>query len=189
MVEVQVAHALTLGEANARRVRAQRRIGLAAVTNINEPTFDEPRETDGFLALRARLSRQAGSQRLGLSLWEVQPGQAAYPYHYHYGEEELIVVLAGHPSLRTPNGWRELAEGEVVAFLRGEHGAHQLVNRGTDVVRFLAFSPCGDPDVVVYPDSGKLGAFERLPDGAGLRELFRAADAVDYYEGETPPTS
>ena len=155
--------------------------------NINDPLFDEPRETEGFLALRARISRQAGAERLGLSLWEVQPGQAAYPYHFHYAEEELLVILEGRPSLRSPEGWRELEPGEVVSFPRGESGAHQLVNRGEEVVRFLSFSPSGEPDVVAYPDSGKLGAFERLPDGSGLKAMFRAVDAVDYYEGEQPP--
>jgi hypothetical protein len=137
------------------------------VPNINDPEFDEPRETDGFLALRARLGRQAGAERLGLSMWKLEPGQAAYPYHYHHTEEELVLVLTGTPSLRTPTGWRELDEGETV--------------------RFLAFSSSGEPDVVVYPDSDKLGVYERLPDGGGLRAMFRVGDAVDYYEGETPP--
>lgn len=155
--------------------------------SIREPEFDEPREQPGFRARRARLSRQAGSVRLGLSLWEVAPGEAAYPYHWHLGEEELVVVLEGRPSLRTPDGWRELAEGEVVAFLRGEQGAHQIANFGDDTVRFLAFSPNGEPDVVHYPDSGKVAAYERRADGRGLRALFRAADAVGYYDGERPP--
>ncbi|HEX4564513.1 MAG TPA: cupin domain-containing protein [Solirubrobacteraceae bacterium] len=155
--------------------------------NINEPEFDEPREHDGFRALRARLGRQAGSERLGLSLWEIAPGEAAYPYHFHFTEEELVIVLEGTPSLRTPDGWRELAQGEVIAFLRGEAGGHQLVNRSAARVRFLALSSSGEPDVVSYPDSGKLGAFERLPAGGGLRAMFRIEDAVDYYDGERPP--
>jgi uncharacterized cupin superfamily protein len=155
--------------------------------NINDPDFDEPREHPGFECSRARVSRQAGSKRLGLSLWKVSPGQAAYPYHHHLGEEELVVVLEGRPSLRTPEGWRELEEGEVVAFPRGEQGAHQLVNRTEREVRFLAFSPSGDPDIVIYPDSGKVGAFERLPDGGGLRTMFRMADTVEYHEGERAP--
>lgn len=137
--------------------------------------------------MRARLSRQAGSDRLGLSLWELPPGEAAYPYHYHLAEEELVLVLDGQPSLRTPDGWRELQEGEVVPFLRGEQGAHQLVNRTEDTVRFLAFSTNGEPDIVIRPDSGTLGAYGRQSDGGGLRAVFRAADAVDYHEGEQPP--
>jgi uncharacterized cupin superfamily protein len=154
------------------------------VPNIGDPQFDEPREHEGFLALRARLGRQAGAERLGLSLWEVEPGQAAYPYHFHYTEEELIVVLSGTPSLRTPEGWRELAEGEVLALPRGEAGAHQLVNRSERTIRFLSISTSGEPDIVAYPDSGKLGTYERLPEGGGLRAMFRADDAVDYHDGE-----
>ena len=117
------------------------------------------------------------------------PGEAAYPYHHHLGEEELIVVLKGRPNVRTPDGWRDFEEGEVVAFLRGERGGHQLVNRTQQTVRFLAFSTSSDPDIVIYPDSGKLGAFERLPEGGGLRTMFLMADAVDYFEGEQPPSS
>ena len=155
--------------------------------NLNRPEFDERREHPGFRVLRARLGRQAGCERLGLSLWEVPPGEAAYPYHYHLTEEELLVVLDGRPSLRTPDGWRELEQGEVVSFPRGERGVHQLVNRTEEPLRFLAFSTSGEPDVVLQPDSEKLGAFERLPQGGGLRVWFRTADAVDYFDGEAPP--
>jgi uncharacterized cupin superfamily protein len=155
--------------------------------NIHEPNFDEPREHPGFRCLRARLGRQAGCERLGLSLFEVPPGEAAYPYHYHLTEEEVVIVLSGRPSLRTPEGWRELQEGEVVGFPRGDRGVHQIVNRGEGTVRFLAFSTSGEPDVVVQPDSGKVGAFERKPDGSGMRLWFREGDAVDYWEGERRP--
>jgi uncharacterized cupin superfamily protein len=155
--------------------------------NINAPVFDEPREHPGFRCLRARLSRQAGSERLGLSLWELPPGESAYPYHQHLAEEELVVVLRGRPRLRTPDEWRELKEGEVVAFLRGARGAHQLVNRTNETVRFLAISTSGEPDIVIRPDSGTVGVYERLPHGDGLRAVFRMADTVDYFEGEAPP--
>jgi uncharacterized cupin superfamily protein len=134
------------------------------VPNLFDPEFDELRGQEGFQARRARIGRQAGADRLGLSIWEVPPGQAAYPYHLHLGEEEVLIVLSGRPSLRTPDGWRELDEGEVVGFPVGEEGAHH---------------------VVLYPDSGKLGAAERRP--GGLHQFFRQTDAVDYYEGERPP--
>lgn len=155
--------------------------------SIRDPDFDEPRDTPGFRASRARLGYQLGAERLGISLWELPSGQAAYPYHYHLVEEEFVVVLAGTPSLRSPEGWRDLSEGEVVSFPRGETGAHQLVNRSSTPVRFLAVSTNGEPDIVLYPDSGKLGAVERLPRGGGLRAFFRLADVVDYYEGEAAP--
>jgi uncharacterized cupin superfamily protein len=156
--------------------------------NINDPDFDELREHPGFRARRARLGHALGTERLGFAVWEVEPGEAAYPYHLHLSDEELVIVLAGRPSLRTPEGWRELEEGEILAFPRGEAGAHQIVNRTDAPVRFLAVSTKGEPDIVLYPDSGKLGACERRPRGDGMREFFLRADAVDYYEGEEPPS-
>ena len=157
------------------------------MANLHDPDFDELREQPGFRARRARVGRQLRSERIGASVWELPPGEAAYPYHYHHVEEEMIFVLRGAVSLRTPDGWRELSEGEIVSFPRGEGGAHQLVNRGAEPARLLAVSTNGTPDIVIYPDSGKLGANERLPEGGGLQEVYRRAEAVDYWDGETPP--
>jgi uncharacterized cupin superfamily protein len=151
--------------------------------SVARPHFDEMREHPGYSCRRARLGRQAASEKTGLSLWELPAGESAYPYHWHLAEEELIVVLSGRPSLRTPDGWRELDAGEVVAFPVGERGAHQISNRSGETVRFLSFSN-QQPDIVVYPESGKIGAFERRPEGGGLYKIFRDADAVDYWAGE-----
>ena len=99
------------------------------------------------------------------------------------------IVLAGRPSLRTPEGWRELAEGELVAFPRGERGAHQVVNRSDADVRMLVISEMNAPELSVYPDSGKVAAFAVAPGSAdeGLRALFRLTDEADYWEGESQP--
>ena len=157
--------------------------------SIDSHEHDEtPGKADraGFGSRRSYVGRKAGARRLGASLWEVPAGEAAYPYHFHLGEEELLVVLSGPGQLRTPAGWRTLAQGEVVSFLPGEDGAHQVV-AGEAPLRFLAISTNGAPDLVVYPDSGKLGAFERRPDGGGVWELYRRGDRVDYWDGEEPP--
>jgi uncharacterized cupin superfamily protein len=144
---------------------------------------------EGFGARRKSLGRVVGARRLGLSLFEVPPGEAAYPYHFHLGEEELLVVLDGDGSIRTPSGWRRLARGEVLSFLPGEAGGHQLVADGSAPLRFLAFSTNGAPDLVVYPDSGKLGACERAGDGSGgVWEFYRREDAVPYWHDEAAPS-
>ena len=149
--------------------------------NAFGPTFDEEATRPGFACRGAALALQAGAERLGASLYEVEPGQATVPYHWHAGNEELLIVLRGRPSLRTPEGWRELTEGEVVAFPRGERGAHQLANHGDAPARFVIFSEMRQPEVVVYPDSNKVGARSR-PDG--IRLNFLADNAVDYWHGE-----
>jgi uncharacterized cupin superfamily protein len=154
--------------------------------NVYRPTFEEGERPEGFRSRRARIGYELGAELIGCSLWELPAGEAAYPYHFHYADEELVIVLSGRPSLRTPEGTRELEEGEALRFPLGEEGAHQIVNRSDQTVTFLAVSSHGRPDVVVYPDSDKIGVGERLPKGGGLRAFFKRGDRVDYFEGETP---
>ncbi len=155
--------------------------------NINRPHFEPGERPPGFRARRARLGYELGSELIGASLWEVPPGEKAYPYHFHYSDEELVLVLSGTPTLRTPNGERELEEGEALRFPVGEQGAHQIINRSPETARFLAISSSGRPDIVVYPDSDKIGVGERLPRGGGLRAFFRRDESVDYFDGEQGP--
>ena len=68
----------------------------------------------------------AGATELGATVYELEPGVAVSPYHLHHGNEELLVVLRGRVSLRTPDGDRELEPGAVVAFPRGPDGAHRV---------------------------------------------------------------
>jgi uncharacterized cupin superfamily protein len=123
-------------------------------------------------------------------VYELDPGRAAMPYHFHRANEELLLVLSGRPSLRTPKGERELAEGEVVAFRVGPAGAHQVVNRSDTPARYVMFSTRRSPDVTGYPDSGKTGtiAFPQEGDDGPARTIFRDADATGYFDGEQGPS-
>lgn len=154
--------------------------------NIFRPTFEDGERPEGFRSRRARIGYELGTELIGASLWEVPPDEAAYPYHFHYGEEELVVVLSGRPTLRTPEGLRELELGEAIRFAPGEAGAHQILNRGDETASFLAVASHGRADVVVYPDSNKVGAVERLSRPGGPIGLFRREDRVDYFDGEHP---
>jgi uncharacterized cupin superfamily protein len=161
------------------------------MANLFDPEFDSTRDRPGFGWRRAKLAAQAGAERLGASLYDLQPGEAAFPYHWHAANEELLIVVAGRPSLRTEDGWRELAEGEVVSFPRGNRGAHQVRNGGEQPVRILLISEMNAPEVVVQPDSDKLLPATRPPGGvSGPDDVFgtwRRTDEVDYWEGEEPP--
>jgi uncharacterized cupin superfamily protein len=157
--------------------------------NLRQTEFPDATDKDGFRARRARLGWQLGTERLGVSLWEVPPGQAAYPYHFHYGEEELLLIIDGTPSLRTPDGWQELTTGDLVALPRGKNGAHQLVNRASTTAVVISISTNGDPEIIAFPDSGKIAADERRPDGQGFRTVLSLAEPVGLFEDEHPPRS
>src|ERR671935_2594655 len=121
--------------------------------------LSDPMETtaDGIRAVR--IAERAGAEHLGASLYEFQPGEEMV-FHYHVQREELLIVLNGRLSLRSAAGWEELPEGEVVAFPRGERGAHGYRNDGDKPVRVLMVSEMNGPNISVYPDTNQIGVFD-----------------------------
>lgn len=102
----------------------------------------------------SRLLQRAKDIRLRAAVWEIDPGATSGPYHVHHGTEELLLVLRGRPTLRTPDGERELKEGEAVHFPAGPTGAHQLVNRSGKIARFVIAASHAVPEIVEYIDEG-----------------------------------
>jgi uncharacterized cupin superfamily protein len=175
-------HAIPSGEVpRSEKPRPEGReaaLYAAGMSNLNdrlEPT------ADGVHA--ARIAERAGAEHLGASLYELQPGEEMV-FHYHVQREELLIVLKGRLSLRSAAGWEELPEGEVVAFPRGERGAHGYRNDGNERARVLMISEMDGPNISVYPDTNQIGVFD-----AGQRArrrfgaLFNVADAVADYGG------
>ena len=105
---------------------------------------------------------------LGASVYELDPGNFVV-YHFHHGAEEMMIVLRGRPTLRTPDGERELAEGEVVHFAAGPAGAHGVRNESDRPVRVVMVSDQPSPEVVEYPDLGQITAQARTGSQTGER--------------------
>ena len=124
-----------------------------------------------------RIAPLIGAEQLGLSVYELPPGQSICPYHYEVGFEEWLLVLTGRPVLRTPEGEQELRPWDVAFFPDGEAGAHKVTNRTDQPVRVAMVSNKAEPAVALYPDSDKIGVWPQ-------NKLFRVGDAVDYWEGE-----
>jgi uncharacterized cupin superfamily protein len=156
------------------------------VANVFQPDWKDHDSPAPFTPRWAPVGREAGADELGASLFELRTGEAICPLHVHHGNEELLVVLAGRPTLRTLDGSRELATGEVVAFLRGRRGAHRIDNHAEEPARVLIVSTMHAPELVEYPDSGKLLARSQVAPGDDdfIRKIFREGDTVDYYDGE-----
>jgi len=139
-------------------------------------TVDEG-EPPGYGGSSVKVGPLVGGEQLGLSVYELEPGQSICPYHYENAEEEWLIVLAGNPTLRTPEGERELEPWDCTFFPTGEAGAHKVTNRSAETVRVCLWSDRLAVATSIYPDSEKVGAW---PPGT----LFRLADAVEYFTGE-----
>ena len=109
--------------------------------------------------------------QLGASVYELGPDNFTM-YHFHHGSEELLIVLRGRPTLREPDGERQLAEGEVVHFPTGPGGSHALRNDTDEVVRFVVAGIRVSPEVVEYPDLHQITAQAPTGSQTGKRLWF-----------------
>lgn len=151
------------------------------VFNLYGDEWDRIEERDGWRSKDAWVGRRIGAELIGGSLYELEPGDRLWPYHTHHANEEWAIVVAGAPTLRTPEGERELTEGDVVCFRRGAEGAHQMSNRTDRPVRVLMLSTMNAPEIVEYLDTGKVGT----RDAHGERLfLARPGPPAEYWEGE-----
>ncbi|WP_435115803.1 cupin domain-containing protein [Halolamina sp. C58] len=146
-------------------------------------------ERGGTAFRRKKLAAAAGDDHdLGCSLYELPPGKRSWPYHYHTGNAEALYVLAGRGLLRAADDEHRLRPGDYVSCPVGEAGAHRVVNDGDEPLRYLALSTMREPDVTVYPDSGKVGVYAGSPPGGeGERDVSGYYDrdaTVDYWAGE-----
>ena len=150
--------------------------------NIAVPEFEfDPEDPDGYRAGMARLGEALGAGESGATVFELGPGQAICPYHYEVAEEEWLLVLAGHPTVRHPDGSDRLEPWDVVCFPRGPGGAHKVSNEGEESVRVLMFSTVTLPTATVYPDSGKVGIWTG---DRSTETIIRGEPGAAYYDGE-----
>ena len=117
------------------------------MANVFEPDWDAESDEAPFRWRRARIGRQIGAEQLGASLFEIAPGDATFPLHAHYANEEMLFVLSGTPTLLTPDAERTLQPGEAVAFRAGRAGAHRIDNRTESPARVLIVSTMKAPEI------------------------------------------
>jgi hypothetical protein len=119
--------------------------------------------------------------RDGPAVWQID-----VPLTQHIGITTRFagreVLLAGRPTLRTPEGERELAKGDVACFPRGAAGTHQVWNDTEEPARIVMLSSSILPDIVEYPDSGK---FYTLSAKGEMLFQTRYGEPVEYWDGES----
>ena len=101
-----------------------------------------------------RLLQRARETRLRAAVWELEPGARQAPTTSTTAPKSCC-SSSGHPTLRTPEGERELKEGEAVHFPAGPTGAHQLTNRSDKVARVVIAASHVVPEIVEYIDEGE----------------------------------
>jgi uncharacterized cupin superfamily protein len=138
---------------------------------------------------RKTIGQLAGGKQLGASLFRLKPGKKAFPFHYHYANEEAILVIEGEGSLRLGDKTKSIKQDDYIALPTGADHAHQVINTSEYDLVYLCLSTMIEPEVMVYPDSDKIGMMAGTPPGGkkndnSEKSFFKQDDHCDYYKDE-----
>jgi uncharacterized cupin superfamily protein len=111
----------------------------------------------------------------------LDPEQYSFPYHYHHYSEELMLVISGSMTLRSPEGLQVVSPGDMVFCEMGANGAHQFYNHTTEPCTYLDIRAYNGMDMCEYPDSGKILV-------QPFNKVYENNAQVGYFKGEEKVT-
>ena len=99
-----------------------------------------------------KLGPASGLSDFGASHVTLKPGAWSSQRHWHEGEDEMLIMIAGEAVLVDDNGETVIRAGDVAAFPKNDGNGHVLINRSDADCVFvalgrLAISPCYYPDI------------------------------------------
>ena len=131
------------------------RIDLDAVPQTNATGYPPPYSDDVQRRFYRRLAPATGITDFGASHVVLKPGGWSGQRHWHEGEDELVVIIAGEAVLIDDHGRTPVRPGDVLAFPKGDGNAHHLVNESEADCVFVAIgrpseSDCHYPDIDMH---------------------------------------
>lgn len=102
-----------------------------------------------------RLAPASGIEDFGFSHVTLEPGAWSSQRHWHEGEDEFVVMLAGEAVLVDDAGEHAMRPGDIAAFPKGDGNGHVLQNRSDAACMFVAVgrpsaTDCHYPDIDMH---------------------------------------
>ncbi|MGI8568602.1 MAG: cupin domain-containing protein [Methylocella sp.] len=167
-------------------------VNIADIEMLPRPPTFAPKgvAAERYEAKMGFVGRKIGAKALGYNVTTVPPGKRAFPFHNHQVNEEMFFVLAGTGEIRIGVETFPIRQGDVICCpAGGPETAHQIMNTGSEELRYLAVSTQQSPEITEYPDSGRFGLLAQLAtnEGGAPRTLMfvgRETDSLNYWDGE-----
>lgn len=116
------------------------KIALDTIPQSNATGYPPPFDAAVKGRWYRRLAPAAGLTEFGASHVVLKPGAWSSQRHWHDGEDEMVVVIAGAAVLIEDDGETVLRAGDVAAWAKGGKNGHHLVNRSETDCVFVAIS-------------------------------------------------
>ena len=133
------------------------KLDLDAIEQTNRTGYPSPHDAPMSMRHFRRLAPAAGLEDFGASHVVLEPGGISSQRHWHEGEDELVVMLAGEAVLIEDEGETAMRPGDIAAFPKGVPNGHHLVNRTEAPCIFVTIgkpsdTTCHYPDIDLHLD-------------------------------------
>jgi len=106
------------------------KVDLEAIPPVNRTGYPPPFDKDVQGRWYRRLAPEARLIDFGVSHVILKPGAWSSQRHWHNGEDEFLVMLAGEAVLVEDDGRTLLKPGDCAAWPKGSTNGHHLINEG-----------------------------------------------------------
>ncbi len=150
------------------------------IINRDEALKKEKNIGSEFHHFKQEITKRDKFDQAYVAIYTLPPNKKTYPMHYHVSNTEAFYIISGKGKVLTQTTEHEVKKGDVIVFPPGEKGTHQIINNTNEELVYIDFDTQNSPDVVVYPNSEKVGVIIRNQSA----DFFKSKDKVDYFEGE-----
>jgi len=114
------------------------RIDLDAIPQTNATGYPAPFDAKVQERWYRRLAPVAGLSQFGATHVVLRPGGWSSQRHWHDGEDEMVVMIAGEAVLVEDDGRTIVRAGDVCAWPKGSTNGHHLINESDADCVFVA---------------------------------------------------
>jgi uncharacterized cupin superfamily protein len=116
------------------------KLDLDTIPQSNATGYPAPFDRAVAGRMWRRLAPAGGLTRFGASHVVLKPGAWSSQRHWHCGEDELLVMVAGEAVLVEDEGRTVLRAGDVAAWAAGVENGHHLINESEADCVFVVVS-------------------------------------------------
>jgi uncharacterized cupin superfamily protein len=142
------------------------KLDLDTIPQTNKTGYPAPHSAKVEGRWYRRLAPASGLTDFGVSHVTLKPGAWSSQRHWHEGEDEFVVMLAGEAVLVDDDGEHVMRAGDCASFPKGDGNGHVLQNRGDTDCVFVAVganaatagraeSDCHYPDIDMHLPGGR----------------------------------
>ena len=116
------------------------KVDLEPIAPSNATAYPDPFHKEMQGRWWKRIAPLAGLTELGASHVTLEPGAWSSHRHWHNGEDEMVIMLAGKAVLVEDDGETEVEAGDILAWAKGNATGHHLINRSESPCTYVAIS-------------------------------------------------